>query len=194
MKRGIGLAPAQLSAWGQLNASSTVGRNTNPRRSRLFAGSHRRIIPIRYPHLRFARRRPWLLPIVRKKASLGLARPMSYHPVIQHAVAQVTLTVDWVGPHLDRVAEESSTSVDHGASRPAKIVSAKFFAVEVCWRIIDPAMEISRVWPYSRPMSSSVCSSTPAAAVFHPANTALIQEIVRNTTLGIDLGEQPRWA
>ena len=39
-----------------------------------------------------------MLPIVKKKASLGLTRPMSYHPVSQHAVAQVTLTVDRVGP------------------------------------------------------------------------------------------------
>jgi alkylation response protein AidB-like acyl-CoA dehydrogenase len=28
---------------------------------------------------------------------------------------------------------------------------------------------------------------------FHPANTFLVHEIVAKTTLGIDLGEQPRW-
>ncbi len=28
---------------------------------------------------------------------------------------------------------------------------------------------------------------------FHPASSALVHEIVGKTTLGIDLGEQPRW-
>jgi hypothetical protein len=28
----------------------------------------------------------------------------------------------------------------------------------------------------------------------HPANTGLVYETVGKTTLGIDLGEQPRWA
>jgi alkylation response protein AidB-like acyl-CoA dehydrogenase len=28
---------------------------------------------------------------------------------------------------------------------------------------------------------------------FHPANANLVHEIVAKTTLGIDLGEQPRW-
>ncbi len=28
---------------------------------------------------------------------------------------------------------------------------------------------------------------------FHPANSALVHEIVGKTTLGIELGEQPRW-
>jgi hypothetical protein len=28
---------------------------------------------------------------------------------------------------------------------------------------------------------------------FHPANAALVHEIVGKTTLGIGLGEQPRW-
>ena len=31
------------------------------------------------------------------------------------------------------------------------------------------------------------------AGGFHPANSALVHEIVGKTTLGIDLGEQPRW-
>jgi hypothetical protein len=162
VERGIRLGPAQLSVRGQLHPSSTVGHNSSRRRFRLFAGFHRRITPIRYPHARFARQRPRLLAIVTKKASLGLTSPISYHPVIQHAVAQATLALDWVGPRLDRVAEEWSTNVEHGASWPAKIVSGKFYAVEVCWRIVG----LAGVRPCSRPMSSNVCSSTPAAAVF----------------------------
>jgi alkylation response protein AidB-like acyl-CoA dehydrogenase len=36
-----------------------------------------------------------------------------------------------------------SDDVNHGGAWPAKIVSAKYHAVEARWRIVDKAMEIS---------------------------------------------------
>ena len=40
---------------------------------------------------------------------------MAYHPELQHAVAEMALAFDPIGPHLDRVAEDWSNGVDHGA-------------------------------------------------------------------------------
>ena len=55
----------------------------------------------------------------------------------------MALAFDPIGPHLDRIAEDWSNGVDHGATWPAKIVSAKYHAVEARWRIVDKAMEVS---------------------------------------------------
>lgn len=57
--------------------------------------------------------------------------------------------VDPVGSHLDHVAQEWSDGVDHGATWPSKIVSAKLHAVEACWKIADLAMEVCRGAPAS---------------------------------------------
>ena len=133
------------------------------------------------------------LPGIKGKTSLGLSRSMAYHPEIQHMVAEMALAFDPIGPHLDRVAADWSNGVDHGAAWPAKIVSAKYHAVEACWRIVDKAMEVSggagmfRVNALERLFRDARCGR------FHPANTFLVHEIVAKTALGIDLGEQPRW-
>jgi alkylation response protein AidB-like acyl-CoA dehydrogenase len=83
------------------------------------------------------------LPGLKNKTSIAVSRSMAYHPEIQHMVAEMALAFDPIGPHLDRIAEDWSNGVDHGAAWPAKIVSAKYHAVEACWRIVDKAMEVS---------------------------------------------------
>jgi alkylation response protein AidB-like acyl-CoA dehydrogenase len=129
----------------------------------------------------------------RKKTSLGVSRSMAYHPEVQHQVAEMTLAIDAIGPHLDRVAQDWSEGVDHGAQWPSKIVSAKYHAVESAKRVVDLAMDISggagmfKVSELERLYRDVRCGG------FHPANSALVHEIVGKTTLGIDLGEQPRW-
>jgi hypothetical protein len=45
---------------------------------------------------------------------------MAYHPEIQHAVAEMVIKLESIGPHLERVAEEWSNGVDHGAHWPSK--------------------------------------------------------------------------
>jgi hypothetical protein len=83
------------------------------------------------------------LPGTKKKTSIAVSRSMTYHPESQHMVAEMALAVDPIGPHLDRIAEDWSNGVDHGATWPAKIVSAKYHTVEAGWRIVDKAMEVS---------------------------------------------------
>ncbi len=130
---------------------------------------------------------------IKKKTSLAVTRTMAYHPEIQHAFAEMALALEPVEPLLERLAEDWSAGVDHGANWPAKIVSAKYHAVEACWRIVDRAMEVSGGAGLFRANELERLFRDARCGRFHPANTFLTHEIVGKTTLGIDLGEQPRW-
>ena len=133
------------------------------------------------------------VPSVHGKTSLAVSRTMAYHPEIQHTIAEMQLLLDPIGPHLDRVAEDWSNGVDHGGTWPSKIVSAKYHAVEACWKIVDKAMEVSGGAGMFRGNELEQLFRDARCGRFHPANTFLVHEIVAKTALGIDLGEQPRW-
>ena len=130
---------------------------------------------------------------IKTKTSLAVSRSMAYHPEIQHAVAEMALALDPIEPHIEKLAEDWSAGVDHGGSWPAKIVSAKYHAVEACWRIVDRAMEVSGGAGMFRANELERLFRDARCGRFHPANTFLVHEIVGKTALGIDLGEQPRW-
>ena len=130
---------------------------------------------------------------IKTKTSLAVSRSMAYHPEIQHAVAEMALALDPIEPHNEKLAEDWSAGVDHGANWPAKIVSAKYHAVEACWRIVDRAMEVSGGAGMFRANELERLFRDARCGRFHPANTFLVHEIVGKTALGIDLGEQPRW-
>jgi alkylation response protein AidB-like acyl-CoA dehydrogenase len=133
------------------------------------------------------------VPAIKAKSSLGVSRSMAYHPGIQHAVAEMGLALDPIAPHLDKVADDWSKAVNHGATWPSNIVSAKHHAVEACWRIVDLAMEVSGGAGMFRGNELERMFRDARCGRFHPANTFLTHEIVAKTALGIDLGEQPRW-
>jgi alkylation response protein AidB-like acyl-CoA dehydrogenase len=133
------------------------------------------------------------LPALKQKTSLAVSRTMAYQPEIQHMVAQMMLAFDPIGPHIDQVAEDWSNGVDHGATWPAKIVSAKHHAVEAAWKIVDMAMEVSGGAGMFRANELERLFRDARCGRFHPSNTFLTHEIVAKTALGIDLGEQPRW-
>jgi alkylation response protein AidB-like acyl-CoA dehydrogenase len=130
---------------------------------------------------------------VKGKKSLAVSRTMAYHPEVQHAMAQLMLAFDPVEPHLEQVARDWSEGVDHGATWPSRIVSAKHHAVEACWKIVDIAMELSGGAGMFRGNELERLFRDARCGRFHPANSALVHEIVAKTALGIDLGEQPRW-
>jgi alkylation response protein AidB-like acyl-CoA dehydrogenase len=133
------------------------------------------------------------LPGLKTKTALAVTRSMAYHPEIQHAVAEMMLAFDPIGPHIEQVAEDWSNAVDHGATWPSKIVSAKHHAVEAAWKIVDLAMEVSGGGGMFRGNELERLFRDARCGRFHPANTFLTHEIVAKTALGIDLGEQPRW-
>jgi alkylation response protein AidB-like acyl-CoA dehydrogenase len=103
------------------------------------------------------------------------------------------LAYESIGPHLDRIAEDWSNGVDHGAAWPAKIFAAKFHAVEESWRIVDLALEVSGGFGIFRKSGLEQLFRDARLGRIHPANSMLTHEIVGKTLLGISPDETPRW-
>jgi alkylation response protein AidB-like acyl-CoA dehydrogenase len=130
---------------------------------------------------------------LKKRTSIGLGgKALAYHPMLQHAVAEMTLTLDGMIAHVDQVAEDWSNGVQHGGLWPAKLVSAKYHCVEGAKRIVDLAMEVSGGSGMFKTSELERMYRDVRCGGFHPANSALAHELVGKTTLGI-LGEEPRW-
>lgn len=129
----------------------------------------------------------------KSKRSLALGRPMAHHPEVQHAIAQMVLELESIGPHLERIAEDWSQGVDHGIEWPSKIFAAKHHAVEGSWRAVDLGLHVMggsgifRCAGYERLVRDALLGR------LHPANSFLTHEVVAKTALGIGLDEQPRW-
>jgi alkylation response protein AidB-like acyl-CoA dehydrogenase len=130
---------------------------------------------------------------IKKKGSLALSRSMAYHPEAQHAIAEMAITLESIGPHLDRVAEDWSNGVDHGAQWPAKIFSAKYCAVEGSWRVVDLGLDIAGGAGIFRSGGYERLLRDARLGRIHPASSFLTHEVVAKTALGISLDEQPRW-
>ena len=130
---------------------------------------------------------------VKSKGSLGLTRSMAYHPEIQHAIADMVIELESIGPHLEAVAEDWSNGVDHGAAWPAKIFAAKYRAVEGSWRVVDLGLDVTGGLGIFRSAGYERMIRDARLGRIHPANSFLAHEVVAKTALGISLDEQPRW-
>jgi alkylation response protein AidB-like acyl-CoA dehydrogenase len=129
----------------------------------------------------------------KKKTSLAVTRSMAYHPEFQHAAAEMTIAIEAMGPHVDRIAEDWSNGVDHGHEWPMKIVALKYHIVESAKRVVDIAMDMSGGAGMFKRNELERLYRDVRCGGFHPANAALTHEIVGKTTLGVGLDEQPRW-
>ena len=130
---------------------------------------------------------------LKKKKSIALSRSMAYHAEVQHGVADMGLELEGIGPHLDRIAQEWTTGVNHGAQWPAKIFAAKYHAVEGAWRIIDRALDLAGGFGIFRRGEFERLFRDARLGRIHPANSALTHELVAKTLLGISPDETPRW-
>ena len=129
----------------------------------------------------------------KSKGSLALTRTMAYHPEVQHAVAQMVIDLESVGPHIDRIAEDWSNGVDYGAEWPMKIFAAKYRAVEASWRVVDTGLDIVGGHGIFRSAGYERLLRDARLGRIDPANSFLTHEVVGKTALGIGLDEQPRW-
>jgi alkylation response protein AidB-like acyl-CoA dehydrogenase len=105
----------------------------------------------------------------------------------------MALELDAIEPHLDRVAEDWSAGAGHGATWPARFVSAKHHAVEGSWRVVDRALDVAGGFGIFRRAGLERLFRDARLGRLHPANTFLTHEIVAKTALGIGLDESPRW-
>jgi alkylation response protein AidB-like acyl-CoA dehydrogenase len=129
----------------------------------------------------------------KKKKSLGMSRSMAYHAGVQHAVAEMVLDLESIGPHLDRVAEDWSAGVDHGPAWVIKIVGAKYHAVEAAWRVVDRSLEVAGGFGIFRQAPFERLFRDARLGRIHPASSMLAHELAAKLTLGINPDEQPRW-
>jgi alkylation response protein AidB-like acyl-CoA dehydrogenase len=127
------------------------------------------------------------------KRSIALTRPMAYHAEVQHRVAEMGLALESIEPLLERIATDWSTGVDHGAHWPAKIVSAKYHAVENAWRVVDLALEVGGGFGIFRKSGLEQIFRDARLGRIHPANSMFTHELVAKTLLGISPDETPRW-
>ena len=130
---------------------------------------------------------------IKSKRSLALSRSMAYHPEVQHAIAEMVIELESVGPHLDRIAEDWSSGVDHGMEWPLKIFAAKYHAVEASWRVVDAGLDVAGGHGIFRSAGYERLLRDARLGRIHPANAFLAHEVIGKTALGIGLDEQPRW-
>jgi alkylation response protein AidB-like acyl-CoA dehydrogenase len=130
---------------------------------------------------------------VKSRRSIALSRSMAYHAELQHVVAEMTLALDTIEPHLERVAIDWSTGVNHGATWPKEIFSAKYHAVETSWKVVDLALEAAGGFGIFRRSGLEQLFRDARLGRIHPANSMLTHEIVAKTVLGISPDETPRW-
>jgi alkylation response protein AidB-like acyl-CoA dehydrogenase len=133
-----------------------------------------------------------LVEYLKTKTSVGMSRPMTYHAEVQHGVAEIVLTLEAIGPHLDAIARDWSDGVQH-PDWPVKIVAAKYHAVEGAFKVVDRALDLSGGFGMFKKSEFERLFRDCRAGRFHPANSALTHELAAKLTLGINPDETPRW-
>ena len=77
------------------------------------------------------------------KTSIALGgKAMATNPMVQYTVAEMALELDGITAHLDRIATDWSTGIDHGGLWPAKLVGVKYHAVEGARRVVKLALDV----------------------------------------------------
>ena len=128
-----------------------------------------------------------------KRTSIALdGKTLAHHPMQQYAVAEMMLELEGAAPHVERIANDWSEGVDHGGLWPAKLVATKHHAVQAAQRVVDLAMEVSGGAGMFRRSELERLYRDVRCGGFHPANSALVHEIVGKTAVGV-LGEPQRW-
>ena len=130
---------------------------------------------------------------VQTKTSIALSRPMAYHPGVQHRIAEMALALESIGPHLDRIADDWTRGVDHGAMWPAKIFAAKYQAVENSWRVVDTALDVAGGFGIFQRSGIERLFRDARLGRMHPTNWTLTHEFVGKSLLGISPDDSPRW-
>jgi alkylation response protein AidB-like acyl-CoA dehydrogenase len=130
---------------------------------------------------------------VKSKKSIALARPsLAYHSGYQHTIAECVLDLEAIGPHLDRVAHDWSTGVNHGPLWPVKIVAAKCHAVEAAFRVVDRCLDLYGGFGIFPAAGIEQLFRDARLGRIHPASGFLAREICAKAMLGVDLDAQPR--
>jgi alkylation response protein AidB-like acyl-CoA dehydrogenase len=131
---------------------------------------------------------------IKTKTSIAdMTRSMAYHPGVQHKIADIVIQLEGMIAHADRIADDWTNGVDHGAMWPAKLVAAKYHCVEGAFRAVDLAMDVSGGRGMFKGDELERLYRDARCGRFHPANSMTVHEVVGKSALGV-LGEAgPRW-
>jgi alkylation response protein AidB-like acyl-CoA dehydrogenase len=129
---------------------------------------------------------------LKTKTSLAVTRSMAYHPEIQHGVAEISLELESMLPHIEAIARDWSEG-NVGEDWFLRLLAMKYHAVEAAFRIADRALDLSGGFGMFKKSELERLFRDSRAGRFHPANSALTHELVGKMTLGINPDEQPRW-
>jgi alkylation response protein AidB-like acyl-CoA dehydrogenase len=138
------------------------------------------------------RTRDVLVEQLKTKTSIALSRPMIYHPEVQHGVAEISMDLETMGPHVEAIATDWSEG-RIGPDWFLRIVACKHRTVETAFRIVDRALDLSGGFGMFKKSELERLFRDCRAGRFHPANPLLTHEIVGKISLGINPDEQPRW-
>ena len=129
---------------------------------------------------------------LKTKTSIALLRPMIYHPEVQHGMAEISMDIEAMGPHVEAIA----TDWAEGRIGPdwfLRLVAMKHKVVEAAFGIADRALDLSGGFGMFKKSELERLFRDARAGKFHPANPLLTHEIVGKIALGINPDEQPRW-
>ena len=129
---------------------------------------------------------------LKTKTSIALTRPMTYHPEVQHGVAEITMDLEAMGPHIEAIAGDWAEG-RAGADWFLRLVAMKHKVVEAAFRVADRALDLSGGFGMFKKSELERLFRDARAGKFHPANPLLTHEIVGKISLGINPDEQPRW-
>jgi len=127
------------------------------------------------------------------QTSVAMTRSMAWHPEVQSAVAEMAVELDAIEAHLERIAQDWSNGVDHGALWGAKVLMTKYHAVEGAWRVIDRAFGLAGGFGIFHASGWERILRDGRIGRIHPGNKAVTTEIVAKSYLGLDMDAQPRW-
>lgn len=132
---------------------------------------------------------------VKKKRSLAMSRPMSYHAEVQHSVSEMVIELETVEAVLNRAAQDWADNTDPANVHDLliRVIAAKYRAVESSWRVVDMAMELAGGFGIFRAAGLERIFRDARLGRIHPTNSFLTHELLAKLTLGINPDEQPRW-
>jgi alkylation response protein AidB-like acyl-CoA dehydrogenase len=133
-----------------------------------------------------------LIEQLKSKTSIALTRPMIYHPEVQHGMAEITMDLEAMGPHVEAIACDWAEG-RAGADWFLRLVAMKHKVVEAAFHVADRALDLSGGFGMFKKSELERLFRDARAGKFHPANPLLTYEIVGKISLGISPDEQPRW-
>ncbi|HKC56035.1 MAG TPA: acyl-CoA dehydrogenase family protein, partial [Vicinamibacterales bacterium] len=78
---------------------------------------------------------------LKTKTSIALTRPMIYHPEVQHGMAEITMDIEAMGPHIEAVAADWVEG-RVGGDWFVKVFSMKHKVVDAAFRVADRALDL----------------------------------------------------